>query len=70
MLDKLIDRALGGLIGVGRRRGRAEPVWVAVAAAAFLVRRARRQRDDVVWSGRVAPGERLLITTRGPGDEQ
>ena len=70
MLDGLIDRALGGLIGIGRRRGRAEPIWVAVAASAWLVRRARQKRHDVVWSGRVSPGQRLLITTRGPDAEQ
>ena len=65
-----MDRLLRALMTWAAKRGRGgEPVWLAVAAAAWLVRRARNRRDAVVWSGRVRPGERLEIAVadRGPG---
>ena len=65
----IIDRLLRQLISTGRRRGRGgEPVWIAVAMAAWLVRRARNSEPKVVWSGRVAPGERITVSTFGPGE--
>lgn len=44
-------------------------MWLAVAAAVWLVQRSRR-RDPVVWRGRLSAGERLVITgsdRRHPG---
>jgi hypothetical protein len=66
-----VDRILRTLVSRAVRRGLAgEPVWLAVAAAAWLVRRARSKGSPVVWKGRVEPGERVLIAIvdpRAPG---
>jgi len=63
-----VDRILSSVITRALRRGMAgEPAWLAVGVAVWLVRRARRRPPAVVWSGRVSPGDRLLITTSGPG---
>ncbi|HEY5024461.1 MAG TPA: hypothetical protein VII76_05745 [Acidimicrobiales bacterium] len=57
-----MDRILGYLVTRAMRRGRGgEPIWLAVAAAAWMVRRTLKSRDRVAWSGRVAPGQRLVI---------
>jgi len=57
-----VDRLLGFLVSRAVRRGRAgEPIWLAVAGAAWLVRRTLKSRDQVAWSGRVQPGQRLVI---------
>jgi hypothetical protein len=62
-----MDRLLSRLVRRALRRGLAgEPVWLAVGVAAWLVRRARNRGPDVVWSGRLEPGERLVISSRGP----
>ncbi|HZU79857.1 MAG TPA: hypothetical protein VE991_08065 [Acidimicrobiales bacterium] len=62
-----MDGILGWLTTRAWRRGRGgEPVWLAVAAAAWLVRRTLRDRDAVVWRGEVAPGESLTVTTVAP----
>jgi hypothetical protein len=58
-----VDRLLRMLATRAARRGfGGEPVWLAVAVAAWLVRRARRPGPAVVWQGRVAPGQRLIVT--------
>jgi len=58
-----VDRLLRMLVSRAMRRGRAgEPIWLAVAGAAWLVRRSLKSRDQVAWSGRVHPGERLVIS--------
>ncbi len=58
-----MDRILRVLVTRAMRRGRGgEPIWLAVAGAAWLVRRSRNSRDQVAWSGRVRPGERLVIS--------
>jgi len=66
-----MDRVLRLLVSRAARRGLAgEPVWLAVAAAAWLVRRTRARGAPVVWRGKVGPGERLEIVTidpRAPG---
>jgi hypothetical protein len=63
-----MDRLLGALITRAKRRGLAgEPLWLAVAGAAWLVRRGRNQPKRPLWSGRLAPGERLQISVREPG---
>jgi hypothetical protein len=57
-----VDRILGYLVTRAMRRGRGgEPIWLAVAAAAWMVRRTLKSRDQVAWSGRVEPGQRLVI---------
>lgn len=42
--------------------------WLALAAAAYGLRRARRPVDDAV-SVRVRPGERLLVSLQPPGHQ-
>jgi hypothetical protein len=62
-----VDRLLGGLVSRSLRRGFAgEPIWLAVALCAWLVRRARKSKAEVVWQGRVGPGQRLVVTTLDP----
>jgi hypothetical protein len=57
-----VDRILGFLVSRAVRRGRGgEPIWLAVAGAAWMVRRTLKSRDKVAWSGRVEPGQRLVI---------
>lgn len=66
-----MDRLLATIVVRAMRRGmRGEPLWLAVGVGAWLVRRARKRGDEKVWSGRIEPGERLLITSvdpTGPG---
>ena len=63
-----MDRLLRALASRAARRGMGgEPLWLAVAVAAWLVRRARNQRDEVVWRGRVEPGQRLVVAVAGHG---
>ncbi|MDE3085190.1 MAG: hypothetical protein KGJ77_00360 [Acidobacteriota bacterium] len=58
-----MDRLLRSLVSRGLRRGFAgEPWWLALAVAAWLVRRARQRGPEVVWSGRIAAGERLVVS--------
>jgi hypothetical protein len=57
-----VDRILGFLVSRAMRRGRGgEPIWLAVAGAAWMVRCTLKSRDKVAWSGRVEPGQRLVI---------
>ena len=59
-----MDRILGFLVTRAMRRGRGgEPIWLAVAGAAWMVRRTLKSHDrnKVAWSGRVEPGQRLVI---------
>lgn len=63
-----MDRLLATLVTRAFRRGLGgEPLWIAVGAAAWLARRSRRRGDEVVWRGRVEPGQRLVVTTLAPG---
>lgn len=63
-MSGLVDKALDLLVGRAMRRGRrGDPVWLAVGAAAWMVRRSRR-REPVVWQGSLKPGDRLLISSR------
>jgi hypothetical protein len=58
-----VDRLLAALVTRSFRRGmRGEPVWLAVALGAWLLRRARRSDTGTVWSGTVGTGESLAIT--------
>jgi hypothetical protein len=64
----VIDRLLSALVSRGFRRGMAgEPMWLALAVALWLVRRARRRGPAVLWGGRVQAGERLVVTAWVPG---
>lgn len=59
-----MERLLRSLTSRGLRRGLAgEPVWLAVAVAAWLVRRARQRPPEVVWRGRIEPGQRILLSS-------
>jgi hypothetical protein len=63
-----VDRILGVLISRATRRGLAgEPLWLAVAGAAWLVRRGRNRRPRPAWSGRLGPGQRLQISVLDAG---
>jgi hypothetical protein len=62
-----VDRLLRTILSRSLRRGFAgEPIWLAVAAGVWLVRRAHKAGPEVVWEGRVSPGQRLIITTTDP----
>ena len=63
-----MDRLLGALVSRAVRRGRGgEPLWLAVAAAAWMVRRTLKSRDKVAWSGRLHSGESLVIAVGDTG---
>jgi hypothetical protein len=63
-----VDRLLGVLVRRAANRGRGgEPLWLAVAAAAWMVRRTLKSREPVAWSGRLHPGERLVIAIGDSG---
>jgi hypothetical protein len=58
-----VDRLLAALVSRSFRRAlRGEPVWLAVALGAWMLRRARRRGTGTVWSGSVGTGEALAIT--------
>ena len=62
-----MDRLLRTLASRSLKRGLAgEPIWLAVAVGVWLVRRARRAGPEVIWEGRVSPGQRLIVTTTDP----
>jgi len=62
-----VDRLLRSLVSRAARRGFAgEPLWLAVAGAAWLVRRSRTRREAPAWRGRLAPGEGLVIAVSDP----
>ena len=64
-----MDALLRRLLRAAVRRGLAgDWTWLAVAAGAFVLRRALRPRDDLVHSLRLVPGEQIMITVRGPDD--
>ena len=65
MVDRFVDLLLARSL---RRAWRGQPVWLAVGAAAWLVRRSRRNDRALLWSGTVAEGQRLVVTTSGSGD--
>jgi len=62
-----VDRLLEALVRRAARRGRGgEPLWLAVAAAAWMVRRTLKSRDKPAWSGRLHPGESVVIAVGDP----
>jgi hypothetical protein len=66
-----VDYLLRRLVKVATRRGmRGEHwAWFALAAGAYVLQRARRHEEPVVYSRRVKAGERLLVTIRSPKGE-
>ncbi len=66
-----MDYLLRRLVKVATRRGmRGEHwAWFALAAGAYVLQRARRQKEPVVYTRRVKPGDRLLVTVRSPKGE-
>jgi len=62
-----VDRILRTFVSRSLRRGMAgEPIWLAVALGFWLVRRVRNAGPEVIWEGRVSPGQRLVVTTKDP----
>jgi hypothetical protein len=63
-----VDYLLRRLVRAAARRGmRGEHwAWFALAAGAFVLRRSRRREDPLVYSQRVNPGDRLLVSIRSP----
>lgn len=63
-----MDRLLRSLMRSGFSRGLRgdNPAWLVLAVALWLVRRARRSRSELVYSGVLAPGERLVISAVDP----
>jgi hypothetical protein len=61
-----VDYLLRRLVKVATRKGmRGEHwAWFALAAGAYVLQRARRRPDPIVYSRRVAPGDRLLVSIR------
>ncbi len=65
-----MDRLLRMLASRGLRRGLGgEPVWLALGVLAWLVHWSRQHRHDVLWSGRVGAGQRLVISAHVPGED-
>ena len=61
-----MDRLLRSWSRALRRGLAGEPIWLAVAVAVWLVRRARNAGPEVVWKGRVVPGQRLESSPPSP----
>jgi len=60
-----MDRLLGTLASRALRRGlRGEWMWLAVGVGAWSWQRARRRSSSPIWSGKVRPGQQLLVTPR------
>lgn len=66
----MIDRLLEALYARGFRRGLGgEPAWLVLGVVAWLARRSRQRRGEVLWTGRVQAGEGLLVRTYVPGED-
>jgi len=62
-----VDRLLARLVSRAIRRGLGgEPIWLAVGAGLWLVRRARKRGDETIWSGRIQAGQSLQISAYDP----
>jgi hypothetical protein len=64
-----VDRLLRRLARTGARRALAGGHWgwLVLAAAAFVLRRARRAGEPVALSMPLRTGDRLLVTLTDPG---
>jgi hypothetical protein len=67
-----VDALLRRLVRTGLRHGMAGDhwSWLALALAAFVLRRARRPAADRVVSLSVQPGERYLVTLSEPPERR
>jgi hypothetical protein len=67
-----VERLLRYFVKNGFRRGfRGEhPIWFVVGVSAWLLVRARRHDDEVVYRTVLRPGERLAVVTREPGSAE
>ncbi|MHB1710340.1 MAG: hypothetical protein ACYCV7_02900 [Acidimicrobiales bacterium] len=65
----MTERLLRVLRKNGFRRGirGGHPLWVVLGASAWMVSRARRRDDSVIYRTLLVPGERLTVTARHPG---
>jgi hypothetical protein len=63
-----MDYLLRRLAKVATRRGmRGEHwAWFVLAGGAYVLRRARRREDPLVFSRQMGPGDRLLVSIRSP----
>ena len=62
-----MDVLLRRLLRAAFRRGVAgDWSWMLIAVTAYVLRRALRDRDDLVTHFKISPGERVLITLRDP----
>lgn len=63
-----MDYLLRRLVKVATRRGMKGEhwAWFALAAGAFVLRRARRAEDPVVFSRRISAGDSLVVSLRPP----
>jgi hypothetical protein len=60
-----VDALLRRLLRAAMRRGMAgDWTWLVIAASAYVLRRALRDRGGVVSTLRVSPGEQILISVR------
>ncbi len=64
-----IDSGLRYVFRAGFRRGvRGQSAWFVVGTAAWLIYRARRSSDEVIYRTVLKSGERLMVTTGRPDD--
>ncbi|MGO9029471.1 MAG: hypothetical protein ACLQOZ_12680 [Acidimicrobiales bacterium] len=69
-----MDSLLRYIQKIGFRRGvrGQHPIWFIVAASAWMLIRARRSREAVVYRTVLQPGEGLIVETarsHGPGSD-
>jgi hypothetical protein len=64
-----VDALLRRLLRAAVRRGLAgDWTWLVIAAFAYVLRRALRDKDDLVTSLKLSPGEQILITVHNFDD--
>jgi hypothetical protein len=64
-----VDALLRRLARSGFRRGMDGEhwAWFVIALSAFALRRARRSRDETVFSVPIEPGEQYVVSVSAPG---
>ena len=64
-----MDALLRRLVRAAVRRGLAgDWTWLVIAGSAYVLRRALRPKDELVYSLKIAPGEQILISVRDADD--
>jgi hypothetical protein len=62
-----MDALLRRLLRAAFRRGLAgDWTWMLIGITAYILRRALKDKDDLVTSFRISPGDQFLITLRDP----